>query len=216
MAWAALALAIGLVAIAGCSLRLDFEECPGSLCGDGLVCVDGGCVLPPNPGCDGPEPAIEGDAVVFGAVMNLSGDFNDDALNHQVAMRLAVDTVNDSGALDGRQLSMIWCDTRNDDTVAAKAIRYLVDRANVAAVVGLATSTLVIENGEYTSGQGVLLMSHSATAPALTRFQQRPNAPTLVWRTSASDVYQAQALADVVRKGCVKPSEVGVLFHDDE
>lgn len=180
-----------------------------------MVCIDGGCVLPANPGCSQPEPPIKGDTIVFGAVQNLSGAFNQDSLNQQLAMRLAVATVNESGALGDRQLSMIWCDSHREDTVAAQAIRYLVDRKNVPAVVGIETSNLVLTNGEYVSDRGAILMSHASTAPAVTRFQLRPDKPTLVWRTSPSDVYQSQALAEVVRKGCVKPERVFVLFHDD-
>ncbi len=200
----------------GCSLRLDFEECPGSPCSDGLICLDGNCVLPPNPGCAPPDPPIDGPAVVFGVVQNLTGDFNEASLSHQLAMKIAVEQVNTSGALGERQLSMIWCDSRNEDAVVADSIRYLVDRANVPAVLGIEASSLVVGNGPFTSERGAVLMSHWATAQSLTRFEQRPDGTTLVWRTSPSDRFQAKALGGIIDKACVGPKRVGVLFLDDD
>jgi len=200
-----------------CSLTRDgADECrSGAECvaafGVGHVCAeDGFCEMaPPEPRCRSAFPAdlLENptayrERVVLGAVV-------DESLDTQIAraraVELAIRDANEVGGLsDGTLFGLVVCDNgeapgENEDTATRRVVRYLRDAVGVPVVVGPSSSAAV--ESAFDELDDVLLLSPSATSPALTELEPIPatdDAPGRLWRTAPSDECQARAIADDV------------------
>lgn len=163
------------------------------------------------------NPDDYADRIVFGSVYDSAWD----GLEEQ-ASQLAITGVNGQGGLDGVEYGIIQCDYNFDDTTdfdnddEAQAVttigRWLDREAGVAAVVGASTSSSTQAMYETTEKAGILMVSPSATSPALTLIDgidHSDDNPGMLWRTVPSDAAQATAIAgDMMRRGVLR---VGVI-----
>ena len=188
----------------------------------GGACVDGFCVdrLPPDPlgACTLNEPHELPTALLIGedAPVVVGGMFRlDDTADPPRAdgARLAVREINDTGGLvQGRPLAMVLCDNGGEGNSLQGAERqariegvldYLAGTLGVPFVIGPGSSSdaLLTVNHLVSQGYPTLLMSPSATSPALS-LQPDRLAPEdeygLFWRTAPSDALQGDVLANVV------------------
>jgi branched-chain amino acid transport system substrate-binding protein len=188
----------------------------------GGACVAGSCVdvLPPDPNgrCTTYEPAELGEVdlvgdtapVVVGGIFRLE-DTSEPA--RADAARLAIREINGVGGLDGsRPLAMVVCDnggpgaTLGDEerrVLTQDSIDYLAGTLGVPFIVGpnLSADSLVAVNYVLSQGYPTLLISPSATSPALTNQPDRlnPDDPHgLFWRTCPNDALQGRLLAEQV------------------
>ena len=137
------------------------------------------------------------DTIVFGTLFTVTGTNGPSGLARQRSAELALDEIKQSvggirSGADGRPrpLAFVECDDNLSSVVPAT---HLVDDVGVPAILGVASSSRVIEVAtNVTIPKGVLLISPTATTPALTSL---PDA-NLVWRTSPSDALQSVALVD--------------------
>jgi branched-chain amino acid transport system substrate-binding protein len=147
-------------------------------------------------------PSVHGDitsddTLVFGTMFTLTGTNGPAGLARQHSAELALDEIKQSvggirSGVDGRPrpLAIVECD---DNLDSVRPANHLVDDVGVQAILGVASSSRVIEVAtKVTIPKGVLLISPTATTPALTSL---PDA-NLVWRTSPSDALQSIALLD--------------------
>jgi len=113
--------------------------------------------------------------------------------------KLAVEQINaQGGILDGRTLVLLQGDSTCTDTTAASAAAdRMINSENVTALVGPLCSgeTIAAANTAAIPG-GVVLVSPSATSPALTELDDND----LVFRTTASDSYSGEVLAKLLQK----------------
>ncbi len=200
------------VVLHACSLLAPLEQCGSDAdCAQGETCTrDGLCSL-----CGDPDPEPRDGTVLLGAIQTLSGP-TDTTTNeaHENAIRLAVDRINVSGALGGRSISLVQCDTGGDNTRAPRAARDLVDHHGVAAILGLEFSSVVRELGQLSTDRQVVLMSHWATSEELRDFHRRSGKPSLIWRTVPDDSHQAVALARLAGSACI--DRLAVAYVDDD
>jgi branched-chain amino acid transport system substrate-binding protein len=137
------------------------------------------------------------DTLVFGTLFTVTGTNGPAGLARQRSAELALDEIKQSvggirGGADGRPrpLALVECD---DNLDSVKPATHLVDDVGVPAILGIASSSRVIEVATtVTIPKGVLLISPTATTPALTSLPDS----NLVWRTSPSDALQSVALVD--------------------
>jgi branched-chain amino acid transport system substrate-binding protein len=137
------------------------------------------------------------DTLVFGTMFTLTGTNGPAGLARQRSAELALDEIKQSvggirSGVDGRPrpLAIVECD---DNLDSVRPAAHLVDDVGVQAIVGVASSSRVIDVAtNVTIPKGVLLISPTATTPALSSL---PDA-NLVWRTSPSDALQSIALVD--------------------
>jgi ABC-type branched-subunit amino acid transport system substrate-binding protein len=174
-------------------------ECTQKLGGPAICRArDRRCAALLSPEC----PVVHGDVtnddtIVFGTMFTLTGTNGPAGLARQRSAELALDEIKQSvggirSGVDGRPrpLAIVECD---DNLDSVKPAAHLVDDVGVQAIVGVASSSRVIEVAtSVTIPKGVLLISPTATTPALTSL---PDA-NLVWRTSPSDALQSIALVD--------------------
>ena len=214
-----LAVLLTLVAATGCSLTTtDVQDCDnnatcraafglGSVCGKNGFCE----TAPPSPRC---QETFPGDllsrpedhqgAIVFGNLMDRS------VAAHQArekAVRLAASQLNDVGGLEGDEVAIVFCTIEEnivfdglDRTEAAVASAlHLSDDLGVPAIVGPAASTDTVEVFSALSSSGTLIISPSATSPALIGLDTAvptDRDPGLLWRTAPPDTIQGSAISE--------------------
>jgi branched-chain amino acid transport system substrate-binding protein len=231
---AAAALLAGFAA--GCSLGLDFEDECGvsSDCSSGLVCRSGYCVpgAEETPDAGGPQPLVndlcpqlvgateaeirEGKALLIGALSPATGALSATGRPVERAIFLAVEEINQVGGIDGRKLAVLACDDGTaDNDLAERAATHLVEVGQVPAIVGPAASGTLIEVfSAVTHDAEVVLVSPSATSPAITTLAD----DGLVWRTPPSDDLQGNAIAQYLLAEKAKEnglSKVAVINRND-
>ncbi len=148
------------------------------------------------------------------------------------AARLAVMQVMESEGLEGIEYGLIECtneesaeyDTRTQDEANEWVSEYLANEIGVAAIVGPATSNRVDSAYLRVSPYGTLLMSPTATSPALTEIdglESTDALPGLLWRTAPPDDLQGAVLAayiigDATTSGDDKPAlkTIDVVFEE--
>lgn len=109
-----------------------------------------------------------------------------------------------------RHLAMLVCDHASDPVGVA---RHLVEKANVPVIIGDSFSSATLKMFDAVARPaGVLVLSPSATSPALTDHAD----DGLLWRTSPSDVVQAETLKFLVQDVDDALHKTGVLADGEK
>lgn len=124
----------------------------------------------------------------------------------QNAVQLAIIEARDQGGLDGRPVGVVFCTNQVDPALdsldqlaATRAVaRYLAEDLAVDAIIGPPSSGAAEVAFEVTGPAGVLMISPSASSPALTELEPDASdeSPGLLWRTVAPDSLQGRVIAD--------------------
>jgi branched-chain amino acid transport system substrate-binding protein len=225
-------LALGF-ALSGCSLStLDHVECTdNALCrsafGLGSVCGEEGFCegAAPNPRCDETtppdlltRPEDHPDVIVFGSLVDRAFD-----VPVERAFQLAVVQVNQSDGLEGREFGLVACNYEDDSEIdsmtqeeaALDTATYLVDVLGAPVLLGPSTSVLTGVVWEEVSPRGSVVVSPSATSPALTYvdgLDKSDENPGTLWRTAPPDSLQGRAIAVDLRQ--LGMTSVGVVRQD--
>jgi ABC-type branched-subunit amino acid transport system substrate-binding protein len=156
------------------------------------------CVRLLSPECSRITGDVLDDGVIlFGALNSTTGTNGPSGLARQSSAELALNEIKVSvsgirPSPDGtpRPLALVECDDTVDSVVPAQ---HLVDDLDVPAILGVASSSRVIEVAtKVTIPKGVLLLTAAATSPAITSLPDK----NLLWRTSPSDALQSLAIVD--------------------
>ena len=216
---AALALAVAATGpAAGCTLtRTTVTDCRtnaecrgafgfGSVCGDDGLCAPGAptkrCTQtdPPDLFEKGPD---DGDRILFGNLMDRSVETH---VARERSAQLAYDQANGEGGLGGREFGAVFCtieeNSEFDDLTRVEAAKqsaeFLSRTIGVPAIVGPAASSDTQEVFQDLKADGVVVISPSATSPALTALDPNDvsdDSPGLLWRTAPSDALQGSVIA---------------------
>ena len=231
----AVIVAIVATTAAGCTFTTtDFSHCEANAdCrtrfGFSWVCQDDGfcseSVRIPRCNATYPEdlfidPEAHKDTIVFGNLMDQS------LATHrarQRAARLAYKQANDEGGLEQREVGVVFCTVEEDpefDSLTRKeagvaAATYLVDTLDVPAILGPAASDDVQEVFLAIRDRGTMMISPSATSPALSALDPQvvsDDAPGKLWRTAPPDSLQGAAIAyDMRNPGIGRPGPVDTV-----
>lgn len=212
----------------GCSLTtVDRQACTDSQAcrsgfGLGSVC-DAGFCRPADPlercGRSFPEdllaqPQEYADHVVIGSIYSFT-----DHVDTLLATELAIRQVDQRSGLDGVPFAVLHCDytamvgDQLDDVEATRLISgYLAREIGVPAIVGPRGSGRTEAAFTEIRDDGVLLISPSATSPALTALDgasPTDELPGLLWRTAPPDSLQSEVIAaDMRERGVVHPAVI--------
>jgi len=158
-----------------------------------------------------PGGVVRDDVVFVGSIMPTSPPFDTLVIPIQNAMQLAFEDFNKEAALpNGEKLAWIACDSKGSTPLAKVAAEHLVS-VGVPAIVGPVFSENVIAVAEdVTIPAGVFLITPTGTNKAITSLDD----DDLVWRPIASDVYQANALAD--RMNAVASTTGTVILYKND
>lgn len=221
--------------VAGCSLSTydvtpctSNAECQAAF-GWGSVCVEatqlcGDADLLAR--CDRSYPAdllsdreAYRDSIVFGAVLDRAA-LELEMLSFELPF---VQANQDSEAgLDGRDFALIECtneentnlDNLDGNEASVAVATWLADDIGVSAILGPDYSSATADAFQAVEPFGTLVISHSATSPALTTLDGATHSdedPGLLWRTVPPDSLQGQVIADDMGERGV--SKVAVIYE---
>jgi len=216
-------LVLLMVGLAGCSLgNTDVGECESTAqCrtafGFGSVCsAEGFCeAAPVESRCASTfppdlfdSPTEHADRIVFGNLMDRS------LATHrarELSARLALKQANGEGGIAGRPLGLVFCTVEEDlefdelsrMDAAVYTARYLVNTLELPGLIGPASSDDVQAVFLDLADRDIVIVSPSATSPALTPLdpeQVDDDNPGRLWRTAPPDSLQGAAIAFDMRE----------------
>lgn len=125
-------------------------------------------------GCSGAKSAEQkpGEAskkpIKIGAVFILSGNNAGYGQAQKPGVELAVEAINKAGGIDGQPIEVIFEDSQGNPDEAVKAVRKLIDKDQVVAVIGPTLSTEMQKAGPIANEAGVPILGVSTTANGIT------------------------------------------------
>lgn len=143
--------------------------------------------------CGPPAPGA-GEPVRIGFFMSITGrdaSFGEASLR---GARLAVDGLNAAGGVLGRPLELVVEDDRSLAGESATAVKKLISRDRVVALVGECSSARTLEAASVAQAAGVPLVTPAATSPRVTQVGD------YVFRVCFIDEFQGRVIATFARR----------------
>ncbi|PNW65348.1 UNVERIFIED_CONTAM: amino acid ABC transporter substrate-binding protein [Euhalothece sp. KZN 001] len=131
----------------------------------------------------------------IGSLYPTTGDLSSVGQNMPKAARLAVDTINACGGVNGEPVTLIQEDSQTDPNAGAAAMSKLVDVDNVAGVVGAFASSVSGATIDIAVRNEVMQISSGSTSPVFTERAKQGDFQGFWARTAPPDTFQARALA---------------------
>ena len=148
-------------------------------------------------GGDDDDSGDDAEPLKIGLLLPFTGDLSDFAVAMQQAADLAIKQINEAGGVNGQPVELVTGDTATSPQQGVEEARRLVDIEGVSAIVGPASSGVVLQVAESVTGpEGVVVISPSATSPALTVVDDDDT----LFRTTISDAAQGVILAELARE----------------
>ncbi len=141
-----------------------------------------------------PAAGCSKDTIKLGVVMDLSGSLSGIGSAIRDGIVLAVEQINDAGGIGGKDVELIVEDGKTDATAGFEAVKKLATVNGCKVIIGPMISGAVLASGEWAAQNKVLLVSPSATSPAITNQAWRQ----FFFRTAPSDTLQGKAMAELV------------------
>lgn len=151
--------------------------------------------------------ALAAEEVKIGVMQALTGDLGTYGQPMTDAIRLAVKEVNENGGVLGKNLTLIVEDTQTSESASVDAANKLVKVDKVPVIIGATGSGSSMAIIDITTGNGVLQISSSNTAPDFTTYPDND----LYFRTCPSDALQGKAMAHLAIKEGYKTASTLVL-----
>lgn len=135
-------------------------------------------------------PAQETGPIKIGFIGPLTGDLSTIGENVKDAVSLAVDEINSSGGINGRQLEVIYEDGKCNGKDASSAANKLINIDKVPVILGGACSGETMSFTEIAEQAKVVTLSYCSSNPAIT------NAGDYIFRDYPSDSFQGKVAAN--------------------
>src|SRR6266536_761340 len=146
-----------------------------------------------------PPPAAgkgKGDALRLGLLVPKTGGLAGEGVPIAAGAHLAIKEINALGGVLGKAVTYEDAEDGTDPTKSVAALDKLI-ADGIGIVIGPSTSGESVALIPKAVAAGRILFSYSATSAALTKADDHG----LYFRTSPSDVYQSQAISDVIMRG---------------
>jgi len=143
----------------------------------------------------------DADTIEIGCVLSLSGELGPKGKDRLMAARLAVEEINSEGGVLGKELKLIEKDDATNADKCLEQVQKIVSSDGVKALIGGMSSGAAVAAGPYLAENKILMISPSATAPAISDYPWT----NFFFRTVPSDAFQGRILAQIILdKGFVK------------
>lgn len=169
----------------------------------GLVLALSGCFQDTE---EGQTTGTSTEPIVIGALLPLSGEGATYGLPAQRVLNIAMNDINNSGGVNGRQIKLEFEDGGCGADMANKAINSLVSIKKVKVVIGGFCSSETLTAAPVVEQNRVLLLSPASSSPKIT------TAGDFVFRNYPSDNAQGEALADYANSRGYK--KVGMIVEE--
>jgi neutral amino acid transport system substrate-binding protein len=150
----------------------------------------------------------------LGALLPVTGDLASIGQNMPVAVKLAVDTINACGGVNGKPVTIIVEDDQTDPNAGLSAMTKLAEVDKVAGVVGSFASSVSSAAVDVAVRNKVMLVSPGSTSPVFTERAKKGDFQGYWARTAPPDTYQAKALAALALKKGFKNVSTVVINND--
>ncbi len=138
----------------------------------------------------GRNKGTEGDTIKIGFVGPLTGELANMGENAQAAIQIAVDEVNLSGGVLGKNIEVIYEDDACTGATGANAISKLISTDKVVAVLGSLCSGATLGEAPIAESSKVVQLSYCSTNPTISQ------AGDYIFRDVPSDLFQAKYAAE--------------------
>jgi branched-chain amino acid transport system substrate-binding protein len=145
------------------------------------------------------------DEIRIGHYASLTGSQATFGQSTDNGIRLAVEAINRSGGLHGKKIRLITYDDRGDAKEAGTAVTRLINRDQVAAVLGEVASGLSLAGAPVCQEGGIPMVTPSSTAPEITAVGDR------IFRICFMNRFQAYACAKFAREQ-LKAQNAAILY----
>jgi len=136
-------------------------------------------------------------ALRIGTLLSLTGALDDFGPGNTKGAQLAVEEINAAGGVLGQQIQLFSEDDQTNPTAAAGATTKLITNNRVNAIVGAQFSGGTIASISIAQGNGVPMVSPSATSPSLSNLTLTGG---WFFRTTPNDNFQGIVAADYLYK----------------
>ena len=140
------------------------------------------------------------DGLKLGSLAPTTGDLASIGQNMPIAVKLAVETVNACGGVNGKPVTLVSEDSQTDPVAGSAAMTKLAEVDKVAGVVGAFASSVSTAALDVAVRNQVMLISPGSTSPVFTSRAANGEFNGFWARTAPPDNYQAQALATLANK----------------
>ncbi|HWI64721.1 MAG TPA: ABC transporter substrate-binding protein [Symbiobacteriaceae bacterium] len=134
----------------------------------GLLAACGGTKKTEQPAAGGEKPAAETKPLKIGAVFILSGGNAGYGLAQKPGVELAAEEINKAGGINGRKIEVTFEDSQGKTEEAVNAVRKLIDKDEVLAIIGPTLSGEMSSAGKVAQEAGVPILGVSTTAAGIT------------------------------------------------
>ena len=147
----------------------------------------------------------------IGSLLSSTGDLASIAQPLPIAVKMAIDTVNSCGGINGAPVTLVSEDDRSDPSEGAAAMTKLSEVDKVAGVVGAFGSGISTAAANVATKNKVMIVSPGSTSPVFTVEAKKGTYQGYWARTAPPDTYQAQAMAQLARKkGFTKVATIAI------
>ena len=129
------------------------------------------------------------EVIKIGALLGLSGISSQRGESQKAALEVAVKDANNNLYRNNISIELTIEDTQRDPNVALQKLKSL-EYKGIKIIIGPQTSAELQKIKDYAYQHGILLISHSSTAPSLSKSNDS------VFRLVLNDIYQADALVN--------------------
>ena len=144
--------------------------------------------------------------IKVGFMGGLTGDVASLGVGAQAAVQIATDEINAAGGINGRQIQVIYEDSKCTPGGGVDAAQKLVTIDKVVAIIGGLCSGETIPAVKISSAAMIPMISYGSSAPSLSQSGK------YFFRTYPSDSYQGKFAAEYAFN-VLKARKVAVLYH---
>lgn len=126
----------------------------------------------------------------IGAILPLSGTGAQYGEAARKGMELALDQINNTGGIKGKNIRIIYEDTQGDPKTGIAAFQKLISVDKVQVVLGDLLSSVSLSVAPIANQKKVVLFSPASSAPKLTQ------AGDYIFRNCPSDIYEGSIMAN--------------------
>ncbi len=152
-----------------------------------------------------------GDGLKIGSLLSSTGDLASIAQPLPGAIKLAVDTVNGCGGVNGKPVTLVSEDDQSDPSAGTAAMTKLTAVDKVAGVVGAFGSGISTAAADVAVKNKVMIVSPGSTSPVFTDRAKEGKYQGYWARTAPPDTYQAQAMAQLaIKRGFKRVATIAI------
>ena len=176
------------------------------------------CTDPKTSGTGGTTPTStsatsggDSQGLKIGSLLSNTGDLASIAQPLPNAVKLAVETVNGCGGINGAPVTLVSEDDQSDPSAGTAAMTKLSEVDKVAGVVGAFGSGISTAAASVAAKNKVMIVSPGSTSPVFTERAKKGEYQGYWARTAPPDTYQAQAMAQLaIKRGFKRVATIAI------